>query len=164
MVIYGNAVHDDLQIAPDVKSIVYTAQSGSRPVEIYRSMAEGGQPQALTSINAKLFDEFETTPLEDVEYAALDGVKISGFLLKPPAFDAQKRYPLLVLIHGGPQGAWGESWSYRWNPQVFAARAMWCFCPTHTDRPIRIEVHRRDPHRLGRQAFDDILKPGWITS
>jgi dipeptidyl aminopeptidase/acylaminoacyl peptidase len=47
--------------------------------------------------------------------------KVSSFLVKPYGFRNGQKYPVLFLIHGGPQGAWGESWSYRWNPQVFAA-------------------------------------------
>ena len=44
-----------------------------------------------------------------------------GFLIRPPGFDAAKKYPVKFLIHGGPQGAWGDDWSYRWNPELFAA-------------------------------------------
>ena len=46
---------------------------------------------------------------------------MQGFLVKPPNFDANKKYPVKFLIHGGPQGAWGDDWSYRWNPELFAA-------------------------------------------
>ena len=46
---------------------------------------------------------------------------MESFIVKPPDFDASKKVSGLLLIHGGPQGDWGESWSYRWNPQVFAA-------------------------------------------
>ena len=49
------------------------------------------------------------------------GDKVQGFLVKPPNFDANKKYPVKFLIHGGPQGAWGDDWSYRWNPELFAA-------------------------------------------
>ena len=59
---------------------------------------------------------------------ALDA-KIHGFLLKPRNFDATKRYPLLVLIHGGPQGAWNDAWSYRWNPQIFTDAGYVVFMP-----------------------------------
>ena len=48
--------------------------------------------------------------------------EIHGFIVKPPQFDPTKKYPMIVLIHGGPQGAWFDSWAYRWNPQMFAAR------------------------------------------
>ena len=46
---------------------------------------------------------------------------IQGFIIRPPGFDLAKKYPLKFLIHGGPQGAWGDSWSYRWNAELFAA-------------------------------------------
>jgi dipeptidyl aminopeptidase/acylaminoacyl peptidase len=46
---------------------------------------------------------------------------VQGFIVKPPNFDASQKYPVKFLIHGGPEGAWGESWSYRWNPELFAA-------------------------------------------
>ena len=46
---------------------------------------------------------------------------MEGLLLRPPNFDARKKYPMLLLIHGGPQGAWQDEWSYRWNPEVMAA-------------------------------------------
>ncbi len=49
------------------------------------------------------------------------GDKVEGFLVKPPNFDANKKYPVKFLIHGGPQGAWGDDWSYRWNPELFAS-------------------------------------------
>ena len=48
------------------------------------------------------------------------GKKIHGFIVKPTNFDPSKKYPLVVLIHGGPQSAWNDNWGYRWNPQVFA--------------------------------------------
>ena len=52
---------------------------------------------------------------------ALTATRSQGFLVKPPNFDPAKKYPVKFLIHGGPQGAWGDDWSYRWNPELFAA-------------------------------------------
>ena len=65
-----------------------------------------------------------------------------------------KKYPVKFLIHGGPQGAWGDDWSYRWNPELFAANGyvVVMINSARLDR-IRAEVHRRDQWRLGRQAF-----------
>ena len=60
-------------------------------------------------------------PLESFTFKGARNDDVQGFLVKPPGFDASKKYPLKFLIHGGPQGAWGNSWSYRWNPQLFAA-------------------------------------------
>jgi dipeptidyl aminopeptidase/acylaminoacyl peptidase len=50
-------------------------------------------------------------------------------VVKPPEFDSSRKYPVLFLIHGGPQGAWGEAFSYRWNPQVFAAAGFLVVMP-----------------------------------
>ena len=63
----------------------------------------------------------QLTPLENFTVDGADGAKVQSFVVKPPDFDPAKRYPVMFLIHGGPQGAWGESWSYRWNPQIFAS-------------------------------------------
>jgi len=57
------------------------------------------------------------------------GQNIHGFLIKPANFDAAKKYPLIVLIHGGPQSAWNDSWGYRWNPQIFANQGYVVFMP-----------------------------------
>jgi dipeptidyl aminopeptidase/acylaminoacyl peptidase len=61
------------------------------------------------------------SPLEPFWFTGAHGDKVEGFLVKPPNFDASKKYPVKFLIHGGPQGAWGDDWSYRWNPELFAA-------------------------------------------
>jgi dipeptidyl aminopeptidase/acylaminoacyl peptidase len=59
--------------------------------------------------------------MESFWFTAADGTKVQGFLIRPPNFDPAKKYPLKFLIHGGPQGAWGDSWSYRWNAELMAA-------------------------------------------
>ena len=68
-------------------------------------------------------------PAEEMEWTGALNQKVHGFLLKPRNFDATKRYPLLVLIHGGPQGAWNDTWSYRWNPQIFTDAGYVVFMP-----------------------------------
>jgi len=58
--------------------------------------------------------------MESSGFPSIDGVKVQGFIIRPPDFDASKNIGE-VLIHGGPQGAWGDSWSYRWNAELLAA-------------------------------------------
>lgn len=72
---------------------------------------------------------FKLQKAEDIDWTGAMGTKIHGFLLKPSNFDKMKKYPLIVLIHGGPQGAWGDNWGYRWNPQVFANAGYVVFMP-----------------------------------
>jgi dipeptidyl aminopeptidase/acylaminoacyl peptidase len=75
----------------------------------------------VTNLNGRLLVQLDLSILDYFWFTADDGVKLQGFILKPPAFDAKKKYPVKFLIHGGPQGAWGDSWSYRWNAELFAA-------------------------------------------
>jgi dipeptidyl aminopeptidase/acylaminoacyl peptidase len=75
----------------------------------------------ITHLNDALLAELDLPAQEPFWFTAKDGTKLQGFLIRPPAFDSAKKYPVKFLIHGGPQGAWGDAWSFRWNPELFAA-------------------------------------------
>jgi dipeptidyl aminopeptidase/acylaminoacyl peptidase len=119
-IVQGPVHVDDLQFTADGKTLIYTEMTGASPVEIYKAASGGGETTALTKMNAALLASHDLRNLEEFTVTGAEGAQVHSFLLKPPAFDANKKYPVLLLIHGGPQGAWGESFSYRWNPQVFA--------------------------------------------
>jgi dipeptidyl aminopeptidase/acylaminoacyl peptidase len=80
-----------------------------------------GRLDRITHLNDSLLDQLELPWMESFWFTAKDGTKLQGFFISPPGFDAQKKYPVKFLIHGGPQGAWGDDWSYRWNAELFAA-------------------------------------------
>jgi dipeptidyl aminopeptidase/acylaminoacyl peptidase len=84
-----------------------------------------------TAINAMLLDEFALSQPEKIYYLGAK-VKNQAWLIRPPKFDPAKKYPVVFLIHGGPQGAWGNSWSYRWNPQIWAAQGYIVVAPNPT--------------------------------
>jgi dipeptidyl aminopeptidase/acylaminoacyl peptidase len=117
----GSNTLDDMQFTPDGRTIVFTRQSGSSPVEICKATSTGGAATALTHLNDELLNQYQLTPLEDFWVAGAENAQIQSFMVKPPEFSPSHKYPVLMLIHGGPQGEWGESWTYRWNAQVFAA-------------------------------------------
>ena len=75
----------------------------------------------ITQINTSVLAPIELSKMESFWFRAKDGVKVQGFVIKPPGFEAAKKYPVKFLIHGGPQGAWGDAWSYRWNAELLAA-------------------------------------------
>ncbi|MDR3793034.1 MAG: S9 family peptidase [Terracidiphilus sp.] len=77
--------------------------------------------EQLTHLNDALLAQLDLPKMQDFWFTAKDGTKLQGFVIPPPAFDAHKKYPVKFLIHGGPQGAWGDAWSYRWNAELFAA-------------------------------------------
>jgi dipeptidyl aminopeptidase/acylaminoacyl peptidase len=116
----GSNTLDDLQFTADGKTLVFTRQSGDSPVEICRATSNGGSAVALTHLNDDLLNQYQLTPLEDFWVEGAEKTQVHSFIVKPPAFDPAKKYPVLMLVHGGPQGEWGESWTYRWNSQVFA--------------------------------------------
>jgi len=111
---------DDVQFTPDGKTMIYSEHTGSRPIELFRVSAGGGSPVALTGLNDAHLSRHHLTALEEIWVEGADRTRVHAFVVKPPDFDERKKHPVLVLIHGGPQGAWGESWSYRWNAQVMA--------------------------------------------
>jgi len=75
----------------------------------------------ITHLNDALLAQLDLPAMESFWFTAADKTKLEGFIIRPPGFDAAKKYPVKFLIHGGPQGAWGDDWSYRWNAELFAA-------------------------------------------
>ncbi len=79
-------------------------------------------PRRLTAFNEKRLAEFEFGPVEDITYAGADGHPVQMFVVHPPGFDPQRKWPLLLMLHGGPHGAWLDTFHYRWNAALFAAQ------------------------------------------
>jgi dipeptidyl aminopeptidase/acylaminoacyl peptidase len=119
----------NLQITPDGSTFVFVNNSLAMPPEVYRAASDGSASSPLTSANAGLMSQADLKPAEELEWTGALGKKVHGFVLKPRGFDPGRKYPLLVLIHGGPQGAWNDAWSYRWNPQVFTDAGYLVFMP-----------------------------------
>ncbi len=78
-------------------------------------------PRVIADPNGETLSQVLTSKLESFVFTGAHSDKVQGFFIKPPNFDASKKYPVKFLIHGGPQGAWGDDWSFRWNPELFAA-------------------------------------------
>jgi dipeptidyl aminopeptidase/acylaminoacyl peptidase len=119
-IISGPGCAGDVRFTPDGKTMVYVEQSGAQPARILRISSAGGAPQPLTRINDVFLSSYRLSPLEEFWVEAPDRVRVQSFLVKPAGFRPDRKYPVLFLIHGGPQGAWEDNWGYRWNPQVFA--------------------------------------------
>ena len=79
------------------------------------------QGRAITRVNNLLLSKIDMQKIESFWFTGAENAEVEGFLVKPPNFDPSKKYPVEFLIHGGPQGAWGDDWSYRWNAELFAA-------------------------------------------
>ena len=113
-VVLGNALEMD-----DTAAKLRVTANSSRPAEDLTS--KNYEPKLITHLNDALLAELDLPKMESFWFTAKDETKLQGFIIRPPGFDAAKKYPVKFLIHGGPQGAWGDSWSYRWNAELFAA-------------------------------------------
>lgn len=125
----GGVFASNLNISSDGRSLVFAASSLSAPNEIMRVDTNGSGLSALTTINSAGLASFALQKPEEMNWKGGLGQNIHGFLVKPSRFDPSKKYPLIVLIHGGPQGAWVDGWSYRWNAQIFANQGYVVFMP-----------------------------------
>lgn len=118
-----------LNVSPDGRTIVFASNSMTNPPEIMKVNTDGTGMFSITRTNDAMLEAYGMQKGEDVNWTGAMNAKVHGFLLKPANFDASKKYPLIVLIHGGPQGAWSNNWGYRWNPQVFANAGYVVFMP-----------------------------------
>ena len=105
------------------KTEEFTAQSRAKLDKggVIKQGMIGKDPLIAADLNNQLLLYVTMSPLESFWFTGAHNDRVQGFLVKPPNFDANKKYPVKFLIHGGPQGAWGDDWSYRWNPELFAA-------------------------------------------
>jgi dipeptidyl aminopeptidase/acylaminoacyl peptidase len=121
---------DDVAFAPNGE-LYFTNMSVKSPGEIWHydlgfdtsgmPMVAVIPPEPVTHMNDALLAQIDMQPLESFTFKGANNEEVQGFMIKPPGFDPNKKYPLKFLIHGGPQGAWGNSWTYRWNAELFAA-------------------------------------------
>jgi dipeptidyl aminopeptidase/acylaminoacyl peptidase len=144
----------------DVTAYVSDATDQPPQVFVWRiDHAHPTPPRQVTQLNAALLATLDLPPAEAIGWIGAAGDSVHGWLLKPPGFDPSRRYPLLVLIHGGPQGAWLDQFHPRWNPEMFAAPGYVVFMPNprgSTGFGQRfIDQIARD---WGGMAYEDIMK------
>jgi dipeptidyl aminopeptidase/acylaminoacyl peptidase len=113
---------DDLVCNPRPRSLLFSQISISAPNEIASTEFPETEYKLvpLTHMNDVLLSQIDMQPLESFTFKGANNDEVQGFLIKPPGFDPNKKYPLKFLIHGGPQDAWGNEWTYRWNAELFA--------------------------------------------
>jgi dipeptidyl aminopeptidase/acylaminoacyl peptidase len=108
-------------LTPDGTTLVFLSQAVHRPPEVYKWDLGEERLTQVTHSNDSLLATLDMRPLEEFEFTGAGGDRVQGLLVKPPGFDLTRKYPLVMLIHGGPQGAWRNTFHFRWNAQMFAA-------------------------------------------
>ncbi len=147
--ITNKSYNTEISITPDGKYLVFKRESANKPAEIYRLELSSLETIQLTHHNDELISQLEMNSLEDFWFAGAGGTKIHGFILKPPFFDPNKKYPAVFLIHGGPQSMWGDYFHFRWNAQMFASRGY-----------VVVMINPRGSTGYG-QKFTDEISGDW---
>jgi dipeptidyl aminopeptidase/acylaminoacyl peptidase len=99
----------------------------------------------LTHVDDGLVSQLSLSPMEPFWFTGAAGTKVEGFIVKPPNFDPSKKYPVKFIMHGGPQTQWGDAWSYRWNPELFAASGY-----------VVVMVNRRGSTGYGQRFLEEV--------
>jgi dipeptidyl aminopeptidase/acylaminoacyl peptidase len=139
-------------VALDTAMVGHKLRSGAYsgdPAAIPELINETAKQSQVTHLNDALLAQLDLPKMESFWFTAEDGTKVQGFVIRPPGFDASKKYPVKFLIHGGPQGAWGDAWSYRWNAELFAAKGY-----------VVVMINPRGSTGYG-QAFVDGVNGDW---
>jgi dipeptidyl aminopeptidase/acylaminoacyl peptidase len=116
----GNSGFSGVAVAGKPARIVALRQSFSEPATLVRVAPRDGEATKLSAFNDALLAPVEMGKVESVTYAGADGADVQMWVVYPPGFDPAKKYPLFLLLHGGPHIGVTDSWLPRWNAQVFA--------------------------------------------
>ncbi|MDG5766995.1 S9 family peptidase [Balneolales bacterium ANBcel1] len=101
--------------------LVFVHRSLKQAPELFRIQPNGRNLSRVTEMNREIMEDTRLGRVENVTYEGAKGVDVQMFVVYPPDFDEEKTWPLLVQIHGGPHGIFGDDFHFRWNAQLFAA-------------------------------------------
>jgi dipeptidyl aminopeptidase/acylaminoacyl peptidase len=102
--------------------VVYSREAYYETADLYAVSLTGGEPRRLTNHNADRLKAIARGKVENVTYAGAEGAQVQMYVLTPPDFDPKKKWPLMVILHGGPHGASMDGFHYRWSAEAVAAR------------------------------------------
>ena len=134
--------------APAGGGVVFERNTLTSPTEIY-FIAPGAGEKALTSVNAVKLAAVRLGEPEQFSFKGWNNETVYGYIVKPVDFDASKKYPVAFMIHGGPQGSFGNDFHYRWNPQAYAGAGY---------AAVMVDFHGSTGYG---QAFCDSIRGDW---
>jgi dipeptidyl aminopeptidase/acylaminoacyl peptidase len=133
----------EFDVASD--ALIVARSSVSSPTELFQVDRTSGKATPLTRSNATRLSALDLPKSEPFTFPGAGGTTVHGMLVRPPSFDSGRKYPVIMLLHGGPQTQWGDTWSYRWNPEMFASPGY-----------VIVMINRRGSTGAGQRFVDDI--------
>jgi dipeptidyl aminopeptidase/acylaminoacyl peptidase len=145
--ITGDGQVEGYSIGP--KQILYTLSTLGSPADLYSVGFEGGAPRQITHVNQALLAHRKLSAYEQFNFPGWHGENIFGYVVKPVDFNAAHQYPVAFMVHGGPQGSFGNEWHWRWNAQTLAGAGY---------AVVMIDFHGSTGYG---QAFTDSISRDW---
>jgi dipeptidyl aminopeptidase/acylaminoacyl peptidase len=143
--IIADTYNTGISFSADGKTLVFERTSLTKPAEIFAAASDGSNVRQLTHQNDPILSTLEMNAPESFWFDGAEGAKVQAMLIRPPKFDASKKYPMLVVLHGGPQTMWSNAWGYRWNAQIFSAAGY-----------VTLMINRRGSTGYGQKFTDEI--------
>jgi dipeptidyl aminopeptidase/acylaminoacyl peptidase len=143
--VIAEGFNSGISLSADGKTLAFERTSLTMPAEVFAANADGTNVRQLSHQNDALLATLQMNAPETFWFDSADGTKVQAMLLRPPNFDAKKKYPLLVILHGGPETMFSNAWGYRWNPQVFSAPGY-----------VSLMINRRGSTGYGQKFTDEI--------
>ncbi|MFI5097283.1 MAG: prolyl oligopeptidase family serine peptidase [Candidatus Acidiferrales bacterium] len=129
----------------DAAVLVAERTSLTSPSELFVAAGDGSGLKQLTHHNDAILAQLELNVPESFWFEGAEGTKVEAMVVRPPDFSPAKKYPTLVLLHGGPQTMWDNAWGYRWNAQMFSAPGY-----------VTLMIDRRGSTGFGQKFTDEI--------
>ena len=151
-IVVGDHNNAAFTLSADGRTLAWVRDAADQPAEVYSAaVTPNGQADThqVTHENDTLVARLAVNPVEDFWFRGAGGDSVQGFIVKPPQWQTGRKYPTVLLIHGGPQGAWLDQWHSRWNYQMFAANGF-----------ALVIVNPRGSTGYGQRFVDDVSK-GW---
>lgn len=157
-------------ISRNGKQLIFVASDNVNPSELYLASNDGKLQRRLTKINENFLRKRQVVEPEEFWYASFDGSKIHGWIIKPPGFKPEKKYPLIVEIHGGPYWNYGNVWFHEFQFLAACGYAVF-YCNPRVSTGYGQEFAQKDHGRWGEGDYQDImagvdavLKMGFVDS
>ena len=168
--LFGGAYNTDIQLLPDGKSFVCVSQKFTKPAEIFTINTDPKERKQMTTFNEAAMRGVQLAEVEEVWWKGAGGALVHGYVLFPKGTFRGKKNPLLVLIHGGPQGMWSDRHHPRWNPQLFAAPGYVTFLPNPRGsvgygQRFTDEINKDwggKPYEDIMKGVDHLIEEGWV--
>jgi dipeptidyl aminopeptidase/acylaminoacyl peptidase len=145
--ITGAGEVEDFSVGP--RKVFYSMSSLGGPANFYSVGFGGGTPAQLTHVNDPVMSQRKLGDYEQFNFPGANGDNVFGYVVKPPNFKRDRKYPVAFVVHGGPQGSFANQWNWRWNAQTFAAAGYGV---------VMIDFHGSTGYG---QAFTDSISGDW---